>query len=245
MERPIIQIDEERCDGCGQCVLACAEGALAIRDGKARLISDTYCDGLGACLSCPRDALKLVVRDAPDFDEAAALAAKAARTDIPKPHAGGCPGSAARVLNPAAGQAPPVPLASAAAAGAADGGSVPAVLPSWPLQLRLLPPTAPFLRGARILLAAHCSGFALPNLHADWLAGRIPVIACPKLDDAGREYLPRLTAILRGHADAPPVSIDVLRMSVPCCSGLEHLARAAVREAGPDIPIRCHVVRLG
>lgn len=236
MERPIIYIDEERCDGCGQCVLDCAEGALAVVDGKARLISESYCDGLGACLNCPRDALRLITREAPEFDEAAALAAKAAREGRASSGGGhGCPGSAARSLSPLT----PLDAPQEATATAR------AQLPTWPLQLRLMPPSAPFLRHADILLAAHCAGFALPNLHAEWLRGRVPIIACPKLDNGNNDYLDRLTAILRGHADAPPRSLTVLRMSVPCCAGLEHLARAAVRQAGLSLTPQAHVISLG
>ena len=233
MERPIIQIDEERCDGCGQCVLDCAEGALAVIDGKARLISESFCDGLGACLNCPRDALRLVTRDAPDFDEEAALAARAAREG--KSAAKGCPGSAARLL----------PFGAAPGGAEAASSGLRAQTPTWPLQLRLMPPAAPFLRDADILLSAHCAGFTLPGLHADWLRGRVPVIACPKLDNGNNDYLERLTAILRGHADAPPRSLTVLRMSVPCCAGLEHLARAAVKQAGLSIVPQVHVIALG
>lgn len=239
MERPIIFIDEDRCDGCGQCVLECAEGALAVVDGKVRLISDSYCDGLGACLHCPRDALRLVTREAAAFDEAAALAAKTARREGAA--SGGeqarCPGSAARTL---------APLAARTAEGVAPfaAPTLKARTATWPLQLRLIPPAAPFLRHADILLAAHCAGFALPDLHTGLLRGRVPVIACPKLLDTGDDAQERLTALLRGHAGAPPSSLTVLRMSVPCCAGLERLARAAVRQAGLDLIPRTHVVSL-
>lgn len=237
MERPIIYIDEDRCDGCGKCVLDCAEGALAVIDGKARLISESYCDGLGACLNCPQDALRLITREAPDFDEAAALAAKAAREGrSPSGGGHGCPGSAARSLTPLS------PLDAPAASAAS---TLRAQVPTWPLQLRLMPPTAPFLRHAHLLLAAHCAGFALPDLHERWLRGRVPVIACPKLDNGNNDYLDRLVAILLGHADAPPRSLTILRMSVPCCGGLEHLAHAAVRQAGLDIVPQIHVISLG
>ena len=231
MERPIIQIDEEKCNSCGQCVLDCAEGALAVIDGKARLISEVYCDGLGACLNCPQGALTLVTREAPAFDEAAALAAKARREGRPAPAVGahGCPGSAARTLTPL-GEPASGPAALAAHTA------------TWPLQLRLVPPTAPYLSGARLLLAAHCAGFCLPDLHRDWLPGRVPVIACPKLDDS-REYLQKLTDILAANPNIEEIA--VLRMSVPCCGGLEMLARKAAEAAGVAAPILSHTVRLG
>jgi NAD-dependent dihydropyrimidine dehydrogenase PreA subunit len=225
MQRLIIEIDADKCDGCGQCVLDCAEGALAIVDGKAKLVSDVFCDGLGACLNCPKGALKLTEREAAPFDEAAALAAKAGRVAAPRPQ-GGCPGAAARTLRPLSAPA------------AAAPGELRAQLSSWPIQLRLVPPSAPFLQGAHLLLAAHCAGFALPALHQDWLAGRIPLIACPKLEDNAL-LLERLTALL---AAAEAQSLTVLRMSVPCCGGLERLAHKAA--AGLSLPVTCEVVRL-
>lgn len=233
MQRPIIEIDEEKCNGCGQCVLDCAEGALAVIDGKARLISEVYCDGLGACLNCPQGALRIVTREAPAFDEAAALAAKAAREGRPTgaPGGHGCPGSAPRRLTPLAATVEPT----------ASPNSPLAQTATWPLQLRLVPPTAPYLRGAHLLLAAHCAGFCLPDLHQHWLPGRVAVIACPKLDD-GREYLDKLTSILAANAVR---EITVLRMSVPCCGGLEMLARKAVAAAGVDVPLHSCTVRLG
>ena len=233
MQRPIIEIDEEKCDGCGQCVLDCAEGALAVIDGKARLISEVYCDGLGACLNCPQGALRIVTREAPAFDEAAALAAKAAREGRPAgaPVGHGCPGSAPRRLTPLAATAGP----------AASPDSPLARTATWPLQLRLVTPTAPYLRGAHLLLAAHCTGFCLPDLHQNWLPGRVAVIACPKLDDS-REYQEKLTDILAVNAIR---EITVLRMSVPCCGGLEMLARNAVAAAGVTVPLHSCTVRLG
>ncbi|WP_165065191.1 ferredoxin [Desulfovibrio sp. ZJ200] len=235
MKRQIIEIDEAKCNGCGQCVLDCAENALAVIEGKARLISEVYCDGLGACLNCPQGALTLTVREAPPFDEAAALAAKArseaargpagqAAAGLP---AGGCPGGAARILRPLTGAAAAEP-------------HLRADLPAWPIQLRLLPPQAPFLVGAHLLLAAQCAGFALPRLHQNWLSGRVPLIACPKLDD-NKELQEKLNAILRV---ARPVELSVLRMSVPCCQGLERLARQALEGCGSSAALHCHVVQL-
>ena len=201
MERPIIEIDEEKCDGCGQCVLDCAEGALAVVDGKARLIRDSYCDGQA------------------------------------RPQ--GCPGSRVRTFAVPGNAAAPAltPLISAA------GNDVPPSLrartPSWPIQLRLLPPQAPFLSGAHVLLAAQCAGFVLPGLHDDWLQGRIPVIACPKLDNNG-DYAERLTRLFAMR----PASVTLLRMSVPCCAALEHLARQAQEAAGSHAALQCHTVHL-
>lgn len=236
MKRPIIEIDEEKCNGCGQCVLDCAEGALAVIDGKAKLVSDVFCDGLGACLNCPQGALRLVEKEAPEFDEKAAMAAKALREgpDPTRGHggkAGGCPGSMVRTFTPLPG-----------GPGTVQAGpqNLKAQLPSWPIQLRLVPPNAPFLRDGHILLAAHCAGFALPNLHADWLRGRIPIIACPKLED--NELLTeKLAAILKSGGVA---GLSVLRMSVPCCGGLERLARRAIEAADSDLTPETHIVQL-
>ena len=210
MLRPVIKIDEDKCDGCGQCILDCAEGALKIIDGKAKLISESYCDGLGACLNCPRGALKLEMREAPAFDEAAALAAKD-RDDA------------------SAKKTRPFPMAQAPAP-KASGATLPADLKSWPLQLALMPPNAGFLRGADLLLAAHCSAFALPGV-GGLLKGRVPVIACPKLEN--REILAaRLAAILKENAVK---SLTILRMSVPCCGGLEKIAADAVAQTGANL----------
>lgn len=229
MKRPIIEIDEVKCNGCGQCVLDCAEGALAVIDGKARLISEVFCDGLGACLNCPQGALTLTTREAAEFDEKAALAAKA-RREASESAAGGCLGSAARSLRPLG-----------APAAAVANTTLRAELPTWPIQLRLVPSQAPFMDGAHLLLAAHCAGFALPRLHQDWLPGRVPLIACPKLED-NAPLLEKLTDILRGGRIT---GLTVLRMSVPCCGGLERLAREALNRAGRDLPLESHVVALG
>lgn len=234
MLRPIIEIDEEKCNGCGQCVLDCAEGALAIVDGKARLIGDIYCDGLGACLNCPRGALTLTTREAAPFDEAAALAAKARREASDAP-SGGCPGSAARALRPL------MPCGGKTGRHAATPESaLAAQLPAWPVKLALVPPAAPFLRGARLLLTADCASLALPDLRAQWLTGRIPLLACPKLEDhaAIRE---RLGAIIR---DAAPSAITVLRMSVPCCGALGRLTEQALAASGSKVPLEMHTVQL-
>ena len=171
------------------------------------------------------------------FDEAAALAAKAARDGQARPQ--GCPGSRVRTFAVPGNAAAPAltPLISAA------GNDVPPSLrartPSWPIQLRLLPPQAPFLSGAHVLLAAQCAGFVLPGLHDDWLQGRIPVIACPKLDNNG-DYAERLTRLFAMR----PASVTLLRMSVPCCAALEHLARQAQEAAGSHAALQCHTVHL-
>lgn len=214
MLRPIIEIDEDKCNGCGQCITDCAEGALAIVDGKARLISEVYCDGLGACLNCPQGALSLGMRDAPEFDEEAAMKAKEQRE---KKKA-----AQLKPLIPNSGQKK----------------DIKSQLPSWPIQLALVPPTAVYLKGAPILLGAHCAGFAAPNIK-DWLTGRIPLIACPKLENQ-QMLIDRLASILSNN-ETPEISI--LRMSVPCC-GLDRIVSEAIKKSGSKAKVSSHIVNL-
>lgn len=215
MLRPIIRIDTEKCDGCGQCIMDCAEGALAIVDGKARLISESYCDGLGACLNCPKGALSLEMRDSPAFDEEAALKAKARRE--------------------AEGLKPLRPLAG-------DAGrreSSQAALAAWPVKLELLNPNAAWLKNAPLLFAADCAGFASPEIRK-FMSGKALMIACPKLGDRDK-YTRKLAAILE---EAKPASLEILRMSVPCCGGLERIVEDAQKLAGTEIPVRTVTVNL-
>ncbi len=235
-KRKIIEIDEAKCTGCGLCVPSCAEGAIRIIDGKAKLVSDVYCDGLGACLGeCPEDALHIVEREAAEFDEKAVeehLAgrkASPAAADIPmmpsgcpsaapRPVGGGCPGSAARSMAPADTSG--------------TTGSIPSQLGNWPVQLHLLSPTAPYLQGADLLLAADCVPFACADFHRNLLRGRPVAIGCPKLDDT-RPYVDKLTAILK---NCRIKSLTVAHMEVPCCMGLVAVAENALQAAGVDIP---------
>lgn len=212
MQRPIIEIDETKCDGCGQCVLDCAEGALAIIDGKAKLISESFCDGLGACLHCPQGALSIITREAVAFDEEAANAAKQSSKHSVAVLKTSCPGSALLSRRTSTS--------------------------TWPIQLRLLPPTAPFLKGAKILLAAHCTGFLSQDFHDKIRSGYRLVIACPKLEPQS-ELLEKLIAILK---EGKPVSIDILRMGVPCCGGLERLVQDAIIQCSLKIPVQTHTV---
>lgn len=226
MERPIIEIDEDRCNGCGQCILDCAEGALAIVNGKAKLISEVYCDGLGACLNCPQGALSLRTREAPAFDEAAALAAKLERDNQEKK------------LSPLMARSAVRNIIEEAETEKKLQRELRSHLKTWPLQLELMPPRADYLQGADLLLAAHCSGFALPHIAEDWMSGRIPIIACPKLED-NEKLIARLAAIL---AENEIKSLTVLRMSVPCCN-LERIVREAVERSGKPLEWNTRVVR--
>jgi Pyruvate/2-oxoacid:ferredoxin oxidoreductase delta subunit len=222
--RKIVRIDAAKCNGCGQCVSACAEGAIALVNGKARLVKDSYCDGLGACLGeCPEGAITIEERQADPFDEAAATAhqrSAAAEAAAPARLPCGCPGTVARELKPAA------PCLHDAAGRQAQ----PSLLGQWPIQLALLSPAAPFLRGRELALVADCVGFAFPELHPEVLSGRAVAVACPKLDDvAGRGYVEKLAAILK---QAGVRKLTVYRMEVPCCSGLTRIAREAVAACG-------------
>jgi len=229
--RQIVRIDEEKCDGCGMCVPSCVEGALQIVDGKAKLISETYCDGLGACLGeCPRDAITIEEVEAEEFnEEAVALYLESTRQVEPELPCG-CPGSAMAQFGPRAAVETTAPAASAAPASVSE----PSTLGHWPVQLTLVPPTAPFLQGADLVLAAHCVPFAYAGFHRDFLKDRALLIACPKLDDF-TAHLAKLTAIL---SQSDVKSITVLHMEVPCCSGLVHMARQAIQFSGKDVPLR-------
>lgn len=230
--RAIIEIDEAKCDGCGQCVAACAEGAIQIVDGKARLVSETYCDGLGACLgTCPRDAIRITEREAADYDEAATHAHVATAHSAPQRAAAhsGCPGLA--VLNFGPPAASPRPRVTPQHPTAASNGEPP--LSHWPVQLHLVPPTAPFLRGAELCLVADCVPFACADFHQKILQRRPIVIGCPKLDD-GRAYVEKLTEIFRHN---PPQKITVVHMEVPCCTQLLRIAAEALRLSGAAIPL--------
>lgn len=224
MKRKIIRIDEDKCNGCGICVDACAEGALEVIDGKARLVGEIYCDGIGACLSgCPTGALTIEERDAEGFDPTAVddlLAGKGKAPTAPHAAHGGCPGSRTRAFAPAP------------AGGCAEVASSPSRLGNWPVQLHLLSPAAPYLDGADLLLAADCVAFALGSFHQDLLGGRVLAIGCPKLDD-GQAYVEKLATIF---AERDIRTVTVAIMEVPCCRGLTEIVRQALARSGREIP---------
>lgn len=218
MIRKIIKIDEEKCNGCGACASACHEGAIDMVNGKAKLMRENYCDGLGDCLpACPTGAISFEEREAPAYDEAAVLAAKKAAQETPKPC--GCPGSQARVLHREA-----------------QNSVTEAVFPisqlaQWPVQIKLVPPAAPYFSGAKLLIAADCTAYAYANFHNEFMRGHVTLIGCPKLDDV--DYSEKLTEIIRLNDIQ---SVTIVRMEVPCCGGLEYAAKQALQASGKFIP---------
>jgi ferredoxin len=224
MIRKIIRIDREKCDGCGLCAETCHEGAIAIREGRAELLREDYCDGLGNCLPvCPRGAISFEERESAAYDEAAVWARLSRKPAGP----GGCPGSNARRIvretEPAA--------AVAERPAAEDAGIIASRLNQWPVQIKLVPPGAPYFENADLLVSADCAAYAYGNFHRDFMERRITLIGCPKLDDI--DYSEKLTAILAGNNIR---SVTVVRMEVPCCGGIEKAARAALENAGKLIP---------
>jgi NAD-dependent dihydropyrimidine dehydrogenase PreA subunit len=224
--RKIIEIDEERCDGCGNCILACAEGALKIIDGKAKVISDNLCDGLGACMGdCPQDALKIIEREADEFDEEAVekhLESVQEQEEATMPC--GCPSTQIQSFVPTSGcEKANTPKSLE---------TVDSALSHWPVQIRLIPPTAPFLKGADLLVVADCVPLAFPSLHRDFMEGKVVMVGCPKFDDA-QEYIDRFADIFK---TAGPKSVTTLVMEVPCCSGLPTMVKKGMEKAGVILP---------
>ncbi|MBC2712582.1 MAG: 4Fe-4S binding protein [Desulfosarcina sp.] len=195
--RKIIEIDEEHCDGCGNCVISCAEGALKIIDGKAKVISDNLCDGLGACIGeCPQDALKIIERETEEYDEEA-VEKHCQSANIPKTFE-----------------------------------KAESALTHWPVQIRLIPPTAPFLKGANLLVVADCVPLAFPSLHQDFIDGKTVMMGCPKFDDV-QEYVDKFAGIFK---TAGVKSVTTLIMEVPCCSGLPMIVKKGMEKAEVNVP---------
>lgn len=242
VKRKIVQIDEDKCDGCGLCIMSCAEGALQIVDGKARLVSDKYCDSLGACLGeCPQDAISIIEREGEPFDEKAVEKHLASQSALTPDKACGCP--SATVLQFEKKDTLPCGCPSSTVAQfkstakedtAAPSGSQLSELAHWPVQLTLVPSKAPFLQGADVLLAADCTAFASGGFHHDFLKNRALLVACPKLDNY-EAHLAKLTEIL---SQSDVRSMTVLRMEVPCCAGLTRMAMQAMLSSNKDIPFK-------
>lgn len=220
MKRRIIEIDREKCNGCGACADACHEGAIAMVDGKAALMRDDYCDGLGDCLpACPTGAISFVEREAAAYDEQAVLAHKQEKMRAEgKSLPCGCPGSRSRRIEHT------------------DGGEAPLCeavsrLAQWPVQIKLAPVNAPYFSGAKLLIAADCTAYAYAAFHERFIKGHITLIGCPKLDAV--DYSEKLTEILLRNDIK---SVTVVRMEVPCCGGLEHAAKTALQKSGKFLP---------
>ncbi len=234
VKRKIIDINEELCDGCGQCAIACAEGAIKIIEGKAKVISDNLCDGLGACIGdCPQGALKIVERETEEFDEDAVekhLEQQKKAEPIPDTLACGCPSTQIQEFSTESmcrSANKPVLLASEES-----------VLSHWPVQIRLVPPGAPFLKGADLLVAADCVPVAYPAFHRDFLKGKKVMIGCPKFDDT-ESYVEKFAEIFKV---AGIKSITCLIMEVPCCSGLPEILNKAMEKAGINVPVEKKVI---
>lgn len=213
MIRKIIQIDEKRCNGCGACAVACHEGAIAMVNGKAKLMRDDYCDGLGDCLpNCPTGAITFVEREAAAYDEVAVLAAK-------KKREAGKQNAAPEYVS------------------ASNRNGAESQLVQWPCQIKLVPVQAPYFHGAKLLIAADCTAYAYALMHQEFMKDHVTIIGCPKLD--GVDYSEKLTQILRQNEIR---EIALLRMEVPCCGGLEYAAATALKNSEKNIQMQVTVI---
>jgi len=239
--RKIIKIDEDLCTGCGNCIVDCAEGALKVIDGKARVINDVFCDGLGACISgCPEGALEIIERESLEFDEEAVekhleslkndVHEHNATTPEPDSFACGCPGSRTMTFDESSEETEQI-----------TGGKVQSQLRQWPVQMHLISPTAPYFQGADVLLSADCVAYSLGGYHPEYLKGKSVGIACPKLDQGSEVYIEKIRSWID---DAKINTLTVMTMQVPCCSGLVQLAKLGAEKATRKVPIKSIVVSL-
>ncbi len=222
MKRKIIKINEEKCNGCGACAVACHEGAIGMVDGKAKLLREDYCDGLGDCLpACPANAISFEEREALAYNEAAVLAAKNIKIHEKLPCS--CPGTHSKTIQRGKENL------------SLDNKPSISRLSQWPVQIKLVSVNAPYFQNADLLIAADCTAYAYGNFHTDFIRNRITLIGCPKLDEG--DYTEKLTQILSGNHIQ---SITVVRMEVPCCFGIENAVKRAMQASGKCIP--CQVV---
>ena len=232
MKRRIIEINQDKCNGCGACAAACHEGAIAMADGKAKLMRDDYCDGLGDCLpTCPTGAITFVEREAAAYDAKAVqenmqkkMQEKMKKEDMTLPC--GCPGSRSRKIEHTESGDTTVSYAKPVSQ-----------LSQWPVQIKLVPVNAPYFDGAKLLIAADCTAYAYAAFHEDFIKGHITLIGCPKLDSV--DYSEKLTEIIRNNDIK---SVTIVRMEVPCCGGLEHAAKTALQQSGKFIPWQVTVI---
>jgi len=257
VKRKIIKVDEEKCDGCGLCIPGCPEAALQIVDGKAKLVKDLYCDGLGACLGhCPKDALHIEEREAESYDDDATIkrikkvAPNMLESHMEHMREHGMGASE----KPKQGHKHPFDAKSGCPSARAmswdketdvddgEGIKLKSQLRQWPVQLMLVPPTAPYLQGADLLIAADCTPFSYANFHRDFLKGKAVIVGCPKLDDVAF-YAEKITEIIK---QAKPKSITVVRMEVPCCYGIVHATQEAIKASGTggNIPFKEEVISI-
>ena len=232
MKRRIIEINQDKCNGCGACAAACHEGAIAMADGKAKLMRDDYCDGLGDCLpTCPTGAITFVEREAAAYDAKAVqenmqkkMQEKMKKEDMTLPC--GCPGSRSRKIEHTESGDTTVSSAKPVSQ-----------LSQWPVQIKLVPVNAPYFDGAKLLIAADCTAYAYAAFHEDFIKGRITLVGCPKFDSV--DYSEKLTEIIRNNDIK---SVTIVRMEVPCCGGLEHAAKTALQQSGKFIPWQVTVI---
>ena len=222
MKRRIIEIDQDKCNGCGACAAACHEGAITMVDGKAKLMRDDYCDGLGDCLpTCPTGAISFVEREAVAYDEQAVLANKQKKMQQEGMHLhGGCPGTRMKTMQH-----------TEPSGAAATPAQVQSRLSQWPIQIKLVPVNAPYFGGAKLLIAADCTAYAYAAFHERFIKGHITLVGCPKLDSV--DYSEKLTEIIRNNDIK---SVTIVRMEVPCCGGLEYAVKTALQNSGKFIP---------
>lgn len=230
MERKMVAIDEEKCNGCGLCISACHEGALQLVNGKAKLISDSYCDGLGACLpECPTGAIQIRVREALVFDEKAVEKLMEGKNkSVPEKLACGCPGTQARKID----------KSQTSVVEHKPAGFQESQLGQWPVQIKLVPVNAPYFENANLLIAADCTAYAYSDFHNSFMRNKITLIGCPKLDEI--DYSNKLTEILKLHEIK---SVTVVRMEVPCCGGIVSTVKKSLQDSGKMVPWR--VITIG
>ncbi len=266
MKRDIIKINEEKCTGCGDCMIGCPEGALQVIDGKARLISDLFCDGLGACIgTCAQGAIEVETREAEAYDEKKVMAnivkggPKVIKAHLEHLYDHGQKDILKEAISylkeknieiPDFKEVKPLPC-NCPGSMVKDLGErssdneepqiLAAELRNWPVQLQLLNPDAPYLENADLLIAADCAPFAYPNFHQKFLKNKILIILCPKLDHTIDEYIHKLAQIFEKQDIK---SISIVHMEVPCCSGIEIIVKRALKKAGKNIPIKDYTISI-